>query len=124
MKKKLLLIEDEKEIADIMSVVMAGEFIVHHAASRKEALALYQTEEFDVILSDINIKKSDGIHENGVDIIEDLITLKSVPVLFMTGYVDNLADERIRSIKEVKGLITKPFDLDGVLKQLLEATES
>jgi DNA-binding response OmpR family regulator len=59
---RVLMVEDEKEIVQIVEIALqsCGEFKVVAAATMKEAVELLQQQQFDVIISDLNLPDSSG----------------------------------------------------------------
>lgn len=83
-KKKILLAEDEKMIADMYSTKFTLEgYEVVTARDGAEALAMAKSEKPDIILLDIIMPKLDGFAALK-SIREDAI-LKSTPVILLTN---------------------------------------
>ena len=61
MPKKILIVEDDQETSGLMKVVLQRKgFAASTAASKKEALELFEKESFDLIILDILLPKEDG----------------------------------------------------------------
>lgn len=59
---KLLLIEDDRATSDILSeMLMIHHWIVERATDGETGLQLAQSQEYDLILLDIDLPKLDGI---------------------------------------------------------------
>ncbi len=102
--KKVLIVEDEKSIATVISDSLKNEgfetFITHRG---DEAIDCFYKEKPDLILLDINLP---GM--NGWEICKKLKALSQVPIIMVTA--------RDNEFDEIKGLelgaddyITKPF---------------
>lgn len=96
---RILLIEDEFIIAkDIKIVLEKNEYAKVSLAKRKEdVLRLFRKQDFDLIISDVNL----NLEVDGIEIVSELIKIKSVPVVYLTAY----SDEEIISRAEK----TSPF---------------
>ena len=88
---------------------------ITEATDGKQALALMQKQEFDLVITDLHMPKMDG-KTLLTQIREDLI-LSDTPVLMVT------CEDNKQSIKEiiaakVDGFIIKPFNLNTLENQL------
>lgn len=100
----VLIIEDEPIIAnDIAALVQElGHRVVAIATTRSEAIDAVATARPGLVLADVNL--ADG--SSGIDAINDILALFSVPVIFITAFPERLlTGERA----EPTFLITKPF---------------
>ena len=62
MKKKILVVDDERSIRDLLSIYLKREgFEVHCAEDGQAALECCQELEFDIVITDIKMPKLDGI---------------------------------------------------------------
>lgn len=81
--KDILVVDDEGIIRDLCSKALKGYNVVE-AADGEEALRLFESSRFDVILTDVMMPKMDGI--------ELLKRLKeqepTLVVIIMTGFAD------------------------------------
>ncbi|MDR1134710.1 MAG: response regulator, partial [Clostridiales Family XIII bacterium] len=61
MKEKILIVEDEREIADLIELYLLNEdFDVRKFCTAKEALACIADEEFDLAVLDLMLPDADG----------------------------------------------------------------
>ncbi len=83
---KILLIEDEFIIAkDLKTQLGKNNFAqVTIAKDYDTALSLYTSNNFDLIISDINL----NTNKDGIDIITEFSKIKKVPVVYLTAYSD------------------------------------
>jgi len=82
--KKILIVDDEKEIRDLIAKKLAqNEYTTLAAASGKEALSICKTNPPDLILLDIAMPEMDG-YEICMQLKEEPVT-KDIPVLLLTG---------------------------------------
>lgn len=105
MRPKLLIVDDEQGIVDMMKSYFAPYYDVLTAYSGKEALKKV-AEKPDLILLDINMPEMDGI--TVCQRIRDYITC---PILFLTARVES-SDKIIGFQAGADDYIVKPFDLD------------
>ena len=107
MGKKVLVVDDEHQIRDLLNEFLTGEeYEVILASNGQKAIELAERENPDVILLDIRMP--------GIDGIEICKRLKAepetqfIPVIIITGYVDN----RMVAIEAgADDFINKPIDL-------------
>jgi len=103
--KSVLIIDDEKEVIEVLSLYLQKEgFFVKGAFDGEEGLALIRQEKFDCILLDVMLPKQNGFH-----IIQKIREQYSIPVIMISA--------RVASSDKILGLdlgaddyITKPFD--------------
>ena len=115
---KVLLIEDNKDIADMVRLCLESENIVCEATDDgKAGLQLIKEDKFDVILLDLAIPEFSGF-----DIfrsLKDENLLGSRNVLIFTA--SSVTDEDMKEMLSAgaKGVLRKPLSID----ELLEAVE-
>lgn len=113
-KKAIFIIEDSKDIRDLIRIVYAREgYETDFAADGKEALEKLRARQNPpgVILLDLSMTGMDGAAfraEQGKD-----PRIASIPVLLMTG--DASAESKVASVG-AQGVIKKPVELDTFLK--------
>lgn len=105
MLKKILIIEDEKNLATVLYDTLCDEFSVVKAFDGEEGLRKFYDVSPDIVLLDINLPKIIGW-----DICSEIRKISEIPIIIMTA--------RDSDIDEYKGLklgaddyITKPFNL-------------
>ena len=105
MLKKVLIIEDEKNLASVLYDTLCDEFSVVKAFDGEEGLKKFYDVSPDIVLLDINLSKIIGW-----DICSEIRKISEIPIIIMTA--------RDSDIDEYKGLklgaddyITKPFNL-------------
>ncbi len=104
---KILLIEDEFIIAkDLKTQLGKNNFAqVTIAKDYDTALSLYTSNNFDLIISDINL----NTNKDGIDIITEFSKIKKVPVVYLTAYSDK--DVITRAEKTMPfAYILKPYN--------------
>ncbi|MGX6592235.1 response regulator transcription factor [Cetobacterium ceti] len=106
MERKILIIEDEKDLSNIIEDTLREDgFFTKKVFSGENALDEFYEEKPDLVLLDINLPK-----KNGWEICEEIREISNVPILMMTA--------RDSELDELRGLnigaddyITKPFSL-------------
>lgn len=105
---KILVIDDEKSILDLLSVVFKKEgYIVETSLSAKTALELIDNEEFDLILTDIKLPQMSGMK------ILKYVKEKypAMPVVMITAY--GTIKQAIEALKMgAMDYIVKPFNME------------
>ncbi len=118
-KGRLLIVEDEKIALKNLEHVMKKEgYEVDATQSGYNALKMLETKEFDVVLTDLKMKKVDGL-----EILDKCKLLyPDIEVVMITAYATiPSAVETMR--KGAYDYIAKPFKLDEVKKVVREALE-
>jgi len=110
MSKKILIIEDEVAIQNILKNYLEDVgYEVETADDGMEGYSKFQSEDFDLILLDIMMPKIDGY------VVLELIRRESnIPVMMITAMGDVIDQIKAFELK-VDDYITKPFDMKLVL---------
>jgi two-component system alkaline phosphatase synthesis response regulator PhoP len=108
---RILLVEDEHDIADLVKLNLENEgYKVSHARDGVDALQRIKEENFDLIIMDVMLP-----HVDGLTATENIrLTNTEVPILFLSAR--NTTQDRITGLK--KGgddYLTKPFNLEELL---------
>jgi len=110
MRKTILLVDDEPDIRDVLSLSLADMgYHVYEAENGDEALRIFKDVQPSMVMTDIKMPGMDGIellkkikHEN-----------PETEVIMITGHGD--MDLAIRSLKcEATDFITKPINVDAL----------
>ncbi len=108
--KRLLLIEDDYDVADMLVMYFQShQYEVHHADNGAEGIELARTRFPNLILLDVMLPYMDG-YDVCVQ-LRNIALTKHIPILFLTQ-----RDERASKVRGlelgVDDYITKPFDID------------
>jgi two-component system alkaline phosphatase synthesis response regulator PhoP len=114
MKKRILVVEDEKHLADTIKLNLELEeyhpIVVHDGAA---AITTFKEQRFDLVILDIMIPNIDGIA-----VCENIRLHDSeVPIMFLSA--KSSSEDRILGLK--KGgddYLTKPFNLEELLLRI------
>ncbi len=112
MSRKVLIVDDEAEIAEFLAMGFEGyNFEAEVANSVAEAESKLIANQYDVILSDIRMPKKDGIAL--LKWVRERDKVK--PVMFMmTGYSMYSEEEMIKL--GAAAVITKPLSLESLIE--------
>ncbi|MBD5485669.1 MAG: response regulator transcription factor [Lachnospiraceae bacterium] len=105
MRQKLLIVDDEQGIVDMMKSYFEPYYDVLTAYSGREALSKAAGNP-DLILLDINMPEMDGL-----TVCQRIREYVTCPILFLTARVES-ADKIIGFQAGADDYIVKPFDLD------------
>ena len=116
MSKKILLIEDEYDLADnICKILELSGFSVSHAENGKEGLAAAEKELPDLIISDIMMPGLDGFK------LKEKLNLNGktslIPFIFLTAKVE-YSDLRKGMSLGADDYIFKPFQASDLIKTI------
>ena len=120
--KKILVVDDEPDLREVMTFVMSEMgFDVIEASGGNKALKLIQSESVHLVISDVRMP--DG---NGIDLCKNIRALNLKPaIILVTGFSD-LTPEMLDALG-VQALVNKPFsleDLGKLAKKLLISEEA
>ncbi|KGT73269.1 histidine kinase [Bradyrhizobium japonicum] len=112
--ERILVVEDNDDLLDLMSTMLSQSgYQVRSARNGTEAVRMLQTEEFDLLLSDIAMPN--GV--NGIEVAREARRLnKGIRVLLASGYAGDVL-ERHQAVGEFP-LIHKPFRMSELAARL------
>ncbi|WP_330399794.1 response regulator transcription factor [Peptostreptococcus faecalis] len=113
MKYKILIIEDNEDINDILvkTLFNAG-YDVESAYTGYEGLEKIKNNSYDLLLLDIMLP-----YKSGDEVLRELRTFSNCPVIVISA--KNLVSVKIELLKlGADDYVTKPFDLDEVLARV------
>ncbi|RZN15254.1 hybrid sensor histidine kinase/response regulator [Bradyrhizobium sp. Leo121] len=112
--ERILVVEDNDDLLDLTSAMLTRSgYQVRCARSGTEALRMLQSEEFDLVLSDIVMPN--GI--NGIEVAREARRLnKRIKVLLASGYAGDVL-ERHHAVGEFP-IIDKPFRMSDLAARL------
>ena len=119
--KKILVVDDEKPISDIIKFNMAKEgYEVLTAFDGKEALAVFEAENPDILILDLMLPEIDGL-----EVARTIRKTSNVPIIVLSAK-DTEFDKVIGLEIGADDYVTKPFsnrELQARVKALLRRTE-
>jgi len=109
-KNRILLVDDEELILDMLGEALTADDVeVHKAHNGRDAIELFEERTFDVVLTDILMPNM-----SGAQLVPKLkMSDPFIQIIVMTGYPTL---EKIATILEcgASDFIIKPFKLDNV----------
>lgn len=104
MSEKILIVDDEKEIADLVAVYLENEnFTVFKSYSATDALAYIESEDLDLAILDIMMPDM-----NGFEICQHIRQNHNYPIIMLTAKVET-TDKITGLTLGADDYITKPF---------------
>ena len=119
MAKKILIVDDEKQVANLLRDSLSREgFEVLTVNSGENCLRLAEEEIPDLILLDVMMPGMDG-GETARKLLENSKT-ENIPIIFLTGIITK--DEEIEQKGRIGGrlFISKFSDRNNLLKKINE----
>lgn len=110
---KILLMEDDTVLADILVDFLEEEYSVQHTYSMREALKYAEAKSYELYIFDINVADGDGIA-----LLKELRAFSDeTPTIFITAFHDT------KYLKEAfeagaNDFIKKPFDLEELAQRI------
>lgn len=111
--KKILIVEDSPAISDLVKERLAKEgFYVHASCNGFEALRDLEEVDPDLIITDINMPKLDGLKLCWA--IQNRMETRDIPFIILSSQLD---EETLKRGKELGAcyFIAKPFDMNQIL---------
>ncbi len=110
---KILLLEDDTVLANILVDFLNEEYEVTHTYSMKKALHLAQENSYELYIFDINVPDGDGI-----SLLKEIRNFfDETPTIFITAFHDT---KYLKSAFEsgANDFIKKPFDLEELAQRV------
>ncbi len=104
----ILIVEDEREISELLIHAFAGDFRVYHASSGRDALEIARTQIPDLVLTDIMLPDLDG--HALISAIRADSSLKTVKIAVLTAL--NTEEDMVNALdRGADAYYTKPISL-------------
>lgn len=101
---RILVVDDEKAIADLVSKLLAAEgMVVRPCYSGERALELFEREQFDLAILDIMMPGLDGF-----EVCRRMRAVSDIPVIFLSAK-DEEVDKVVGLTLGADDYVTKPF---------------
>lgn len=105
MSESILIVDDEKEIADLLEVYLKNDgYIVHKFYNGLDALKCVETENIDLAILDVMLPDVDGFH-----ICQKIRENHFYPIIMLTAKVED-SDKIMGLTIGADDYITKPFN--------------
>ena len=110
---KILVIEDEPAIADLIKLELEMQgYRLKVAKDGEEGIAFLEQEAFDLVLLDIMLPKIDGY-----ELLEYIKQVSDMPTIFITAR--SSTNDKIKGLKKgADDYITKPFEMGELVARV------
>ena len=116
MKTKLLIVDDESQIREVLNEYLARFFLVELAQNGKEAVEVATRWKPDLILMDLMMPEMDGVE--ACKILREQDHTRHIPILMLTAA--NTCTDRMNAFNfGADDFISKPFDVEELKIRLL-----
>ncbi len=113
LQPRILAVDDDPTILNLIEDVLTEEYVVRATNNPREALALLNEEEFDLLLIDLGMPEMDG-----PEVIRQVRArphLQSLPIVAVSAFTELW--RRVADL-DVQATVRKPFHLDQLYKTL------
>ena len=122
MENKILIIDDDANICELLKMYLTSEnYEVITALGGSEGLAMFKVHEPDLVLLDIIMPKKDGWQ-----VCREIREISSKPIIMLTAK-NELVDKILSFELGADDFITKPFDMKEIcarIKAVLRRTKN
>lgn len=123
-KPKVLVLDDEVEIAELLEVFLSDDFSVTTVNDPRIACELIKSLTFDLIVSDIMMP-----YMTGLEFLQFSKKIcPSVPIVLITGHAQSYSDAKSASDLGASGVLPKPFgepkELVSYFQKILASTKN
>jgi two-component system, chemotaxis family, chemotaxis protein CheY len=117
MPGKILIVDDSDTIRDLVTFTLdvLGEFELTIATDGVDGLAAFETGEYDLILSDIDMPRMDGLAM--VRKIRETEKGKSIPIVMLTARETD-SDKMKAKEAGADSYLVKPFEPEKLLETI------
>jgi two-component system phosphate regulon response regulator PhoB len=113
--KKILAVDDQAEVLNIIADFLEGKYEVYPAKTTPKAFSLLHTTKFDLILLDILIPGINGIEF--LEYIKKQAWYENTPVIFVSSESDFSTVAQAVNLG-AEAYIKKPIEKDILLKKI------
>ena len=110
---KILMVDDDKEIADLVEIHLKGEgYQVYKAYNGKEALEIFDAEEIDLAILDIMMPGMDGN-----EVCAKIRQTSTIPIIMLSAK-DSESDKVSGLVNGADDYVTKPFNTSELIARV------
>lgn len=110
---KILMVDDDKEIADLVEIHLKGEgYQVYKAYNGKEALEIFDAEEIDLAILDIMMPGMDGN-----EVCAKIRQTSTIPIIMLSAK-DSESDKVSGIVNGADDYVTKPFNMSELIARV------
>jgi two-component system chemotaxis response regulator CheY len=107
MSKRLLIVDDSATMRKVLSVMLTGAgYEVLEACDGQDGLAKVKAQNFDLIISDVNMPVIDGL--TFIKVVKQIPAYKLTPIIMLTTETQASKLEQARATG-IKVWVVKPF---------------
>jgi DNA-binding NtrC family response regulator len=113
---RILVADDQADVLEALRLLFKSEnYSVHCASSPAAAFEAVRTEQFELVLMDLNYARDTTSGKEGLDLLSRIVALDgTLPVVVMTAWASiNVAVEAMQ--RGARDFITKPWDNERLL---------
>lgn len=111
-KKSMLILEDNHDLRNYLSLHLQEEFNLYKAKDGLEGLDIIRNYPIDIIIADIMMPRMNGIEFR--ETIQNEESYRAIPFLFLTAKAE--INDQIKGLQQgAVDYITKPFDMEELL---------
>ncbi|SHJ27494.1 DNA-binding response regulator, OmpR family, contains REC and winged-helix (wHTH) domain [Clostridium cavendishii DSM 21758] len=113
MSKRILVVEDDKEINELIcDILKQNEYEVDYAFNGMAGLKLLRDEKFDLLILDVMLP-----YKSGDEVLRELREFSNLPVIIISA--KGLVQTKVDLLRlGADDYITKPFDLEEILARV------
>ncbi|WP_175576458.1 response regulator transcription factor [Alkalihalobacterium alkalinitrilicum] len=106
-KKNILIVDDERDMRELISICLQGEYETIEAENGDVALELFESQPVDLVLLDVMMPIMDGF--SVLSEMKQIEKMKDIPVILLTALGDT--DDIVRGLTQgADDYIVKPFE--------------
>ena len=117
--KKVLIVDDSSYMRKFVAKVIekGGLYIMYEASSKDDAIEMFEKEDPDIVILDLNMSE---VRKDGIDVLTEIMDINPEAVVIIISAVgyEEVKDECIAL--GAKSYIQKPFDTKTLLQTLEE----
>jgi len=118
MAKRILYIEDEKDMRNMFGLRLESEgYVVLYASDGEEGLAKAKSEKPDLILLDLMLPKLPG--EEVCKAIRNDEEIENIPIIMVSAKATDV-DQMVGKVMGADSYVTKPFEGKNLIEQIKE----
>ena len=115
MKQKVLVVDDEPHIVNLIKLALSEEYDVHEAYSGTEALDVAKTVKPDIVVLDLMMPHTDGF-QTCIN-LRKLEATKNVPIMILSARSQIV--DKFKSINAgADDYMVKPFEPSELIKRI------
>lgn len=114
-KIKILLVEDNEELLNIMTNALNQDNMVYKASNGAEAIEILYKKEIDIVVTDIVMPKMDGIELTKE--MKKNVEFSHIPVLMLSAKHD--VEHKVEGFEAgADAYVTKPFEIPALIANI------